>query len=397
MRSSPFARIRTAARTLPLTFDSNPDLLHAVLLGYGVVDWVTRGTFIGERRVYASPQVDDIFIDNQRWTPSVACGTDPETTTTTVRMTGDDLAAVMDWQGTRNLEPTTAGLRLTMAFNGEGTTGIYRHDSLTLRAGALGSAFLWVNHTYDHELLDSMDYGGTLNEIRLNNDVAGDLGFAAYSPKNLVTPNISGLKNPAALQAAADAGVRYVVSDTSQPGYANPAPNIGIYNPLQPSILMIPRRPNNLFYNVAAPADWVAEYNCLYRGYWQRDLSYEEILDFESHQLAMHLLRGENDPWMFHQANLVAYDGRHTLLTDLLDRALDEYNGYMNLPVVSPTMDELGAAIAARMKRRSAHVTATLQPGQSITVVSDKAVTVPITGVFVDGAETYGGTLDRLD
>jgi regulation of enolase protein 1 (concanavalin A-like superfamily) len=376
---------------LSLTFDSNPDLLHAVLLGYGIVDWVTRGTFIGERRVYASPQVDDLFIDNQRWTPSVACGTDPETTTTTVRMTGDDLSAVLNWQRARNLEPATAALRLTLAFNGEGTTGIYRHDTLTSRAAALQSDFLWVNHTFDHELLDSMDYGGTLNEIRLNNDIAAAMGFTVYSPRNLVTPNISGLTNPQALQAAADAGVRYIVSDTSQPGYGNPAPNIGIYNPLQPSILMIPRRPNNLFYNVATPADWLAEYNCIYRGFWQRDLSYDEILDFESHQLLKHLLRGENDPWMFHQANLVAYDGARTLLTDLLDRTLEAYNGYVNLPIVSPTMDELGGAIASRMKRRSAQVSATLQPGRSISVVSDKAVTVPITGVFVEGSEMYGG------
>lgn len=34
--------------TLMQTFDGNPNLLHSVLLGYGLVNWATRGLFIGE-------------------------------------------------------------------------------------------------------------------------------------------------------------------------------------------------------------------------------------------------------------------------------------------------------------------------------------------------------------
>src|SRR5918912_4006956 len=120
---------------------------------------------------------------------------------------------------------------------------------------------------------------------------------------------------------------------------------------------MIPRRPVNLFYNVAAPADWAAEYNCLYRSFFGRDLTYNEILNFVSDQLLPYLLMGENDPWMFHQTNLVAYDGKHTLLTDLLDRTIAKYNGYLTWPVISPSMDTLGRSIDARMKRQAASFT----------------------------------------
>jgi hypothetical protein len=49
---------------LALTFDSNPYLLHTMLLSYGVVNWVTNGLFIGERHVYVSPQIDDLFLEN---------------------------------------------------------------------------------------------------------------------------------------------------------------------------------------------------------------------------------------------------------------------------------------------------------------------------------------------
>jgi hypothetical protein len=225
----------------------------------------------------------------------------------------------------------------------------------------------------------------------MNNDIARQLRLSNYSTTSVVTPNISGLRDAQVMQAAADAGIRYVVSDTSQPGQNNPTPNVGIYNWMQPKILMIPRRPVNLFYNVATPADWTSEYNCLYRGFFGRDLTYQEILDFNSNQLLPYLLRGENDPWMFHQPNLVAYDGRHSLLTDLLDATLAKYNGYFTLPILSPSMDTLGKSIEARMKLQSAQVTATLQPGVSLTLTSTADVTVPITGLAVAGAETYGG------
>ena len=73
------AAIRTfpdGRKNLAMTFDSNPYLLHTMLLSYGVVNWVTGGVFIGDRHVYASPQVDDVFIDNTHWVGgSTACGT----------------------------------------------------------------------------------------------------------------------------------------------------------------------------------------------------------------------------------------------------------------------------------------------------------------------------------
>jgi regulation of enolase protein 1 (concanavalin A-like superfamily) len=376
---------------LAFTFDSNENLVHAIVLGYGVINWVTRGIFIGERHIFASPQIDDLFIDNDRWSPSVPCGTDPETTGVNVRMTGDDFNAVAAWQRARNRAPATAGVRLTWPFSGVGTSGIYGGDTLTAAAKAGQGDFLWVNQTYRHDYLDAMSYAATLDDIRLNGEVAIAMGFSTYNMANLVTPHISGLRNPAVLQAAADAGVRFVVTDASKPGYDNPSPNAGIYSALVPSILMIPRRATNLFYNVTAPAEWVAEYNCLYRSYWNRDLSYDEILTVESDRLTMHLLRGENDPWMFHQPNAVAYDGRHTLLTDLLDRAFDSYAGYFNLPILSPPMDVLGQAMAARMKRLASEVRAILLPGRSITFTSNRPVTVPVTGLFVPGAEVYGG------
>ena len=381
---------------LALTFDSNAFSMQTLLFGYGLVNWATRGLFLGERHVYLSPQIDDVFIDDERWLAGTACslvGKDrPEDQEgPTIRMTGTDLAVVGLWQTARNVQSTTAKLRLTMALNGWGTTGIYKKDTLTPASRLLSPLFYWVSHTYDHPMLDGIGYAAASAEFKMNNDVARKLKLSNYSTTSLVTPNISGLKDAEVMQAALDAGVKYVVTDTSQPGQDNPRPNLGIYNWMQPRILMIPRRPVNLFYNVSTPADWTSEYNCLYHAFFGRDLTYAEILDFVSGQLLPYLLRGENDPWMFHQPNLVAYDGRHTVLTDLLDATLAKYNGYFTLPIVSPTMDALGQSVDARTRLAAAHVTATVQPGVALTLTSDAAVTVPITGMAIAGAESYGG------
>jgi hypothetical protein len=381
---------------LALTFDSNRYSLQTLLFGYGIVNWATRGVFVGERKIYMSAQVDDVLIADDRWLDGTSCslvgkdlsanGTGP-----TVRMTGTDMLAAAAWQIAKNRQPTTANLRMTMAINGWGATGIYRRDTLTPIARWVSPLFYWVSHTYDHPTLDGMGYAAAKAEFTMNNDIARQLRLFNYSATSAVTPNISGLRDAEVMQAALDAGVRYVVTDSSQPGQDSPTPNVGIYNWMQPQILMIPRRPVNLFYNVSTPAEWTSEYNCIYRDFFGRDLTYQEILDFNSNQLLPYLLGGENRPWMFHQSNLVAYDGRRSLLSDLLDATLAKYNGYFTLPILSPSMDALGRSIEARMKLQSAQVTATLQPGVSLTLASNADVTVPVAGLAATGAETYGG------
>ncbi|MGH2480947.1 MAG: hypothetical protein ACRDHW_14935, partial [Ktedonobacteraceae bacterium] len=77
--------------TLSLTFDSNPNLIHNIVLSYGLINWLTRGLFLGQRHVYMSPQVDDVFIDDSDWQTSTVCGTDPDLTGFTYRINSNDL------------------------------------------------------------------------------------------------------------------------------------------------------------------------------------------------------------------------------------------------------------------------------------------------------------------
>jgi hypothetical protein len=391
------AAIRThpdGRETLSLTFDGNPDLIHTIVLGYGLVNWVTNGLFLGERHIYMSAQIDDIFIEDSDWLPTTPCGTDVDDTGASYRISGSDLQAVINWQNARRSEGISAQTRLTMAFNGCGAAvgEDSGPDTLTQTALSTQAMFYWVNHTYGHANLDEVDYATANVEIQQNNALVWEtLRLTNYSLATMVTPDVSGLTNPDFLQAAYDDGVRYLVTDSSMSGYDNPSPNTGIYNTFRSEILMIPRRPTNLYYNVSTPQGWVAEYNCIYQDHWEGPLTYAQILDAESQTLLAYLLKGDIDPWMFHQSNLRAYDGTHTLLGDLLDLTLQKYSTYYNLPIVNKTMDALGRTVADRMQYNAAGVSASIVPGVSITLTAQKAATVPVTGLTSTGCEVYGG------
>ena len=80
---------------LVLTFSQSPTALHTLGLAYGVVSWVTRGLFIGERHVYLSPQLDDFFLASVIY----------PVTGTTYRCTAADLQAFASWQNARSGRP----------------------------------------------------------------------------------------------------------------------------------------------------------------------------------------------------------------------------------------------------------------------------------------------------
>lgn len=376
------ASLPDGRENLALTFDGNPHLVHSIALSHGVVGWVTRGLFLGYRRVFIGVQVDDLFLDNDIWNL-------PETET--FRITGKDLEFIAKWQGQAQGSLHSPDFRLDLAYNGLGTVaGEYPGDTLTPTARKLAPEFKWISHTFTHPYLDTMDYASVSEEISANLRVATQLKLERFSAKNLVTPNITGLYNLEAMRAAYDQGVRYVVSDTSMPGQGMSIPNAALRNFVLPEMLMIPRRPTNLFYNVSTPEQWTGEYNTLYRSYWGRDLLYEEILEEESHMLLRYLLKGELAPWMFHQANLRDYAKERSLLTDLLDRTFEKYRALYKLPLLSPPMDVLGQHAERRLAYSEAQVSTRLLPGQALLLTSSKDIVVPVTGATLSCSERYG-------
>src|SRR5581483_9263561 len=348
-------------------------------LAYGLINWVTKGLFVGERHVFLSAQVDDVFIPNFITTGGI------------YRMTGSDLYQIRAWQQATRARPTTQAFRLDLAFNGIGSVSNSDTDTLVPVAAVTQSEFKWISHTYSHLELDDVSYSQSRSEIRRNNERAEQLSLRNYSPASLVTPGHTGLENPQFLRAARTTGVRYLVADSSREGYRNPSPNAGIYNRYQPGLLMIPRHPTNLFSNVSTPDEWLKEYYSTHRFVVKQDLTYAELLNAENQVLLRYLLKGDVSTLMFHQANLRAYDGIHTLLGDLLDRTIEKYEQVFTLPILSPTMDELGERVAARMQYNKAGVRATLVGNRWVTLYTDAAATIPVTGLRTGEAEFYGG------
>lgn len=398
-------------QNIAMTFDSNQYQTHNQLLNYGVINWVAKGLFLGERHVFLAAQNDDILIPDDLWDPKVLT-----TTNAIYRMTGDDLRNLAKWQGTVNTHPTTQFVKMQYAFNGIGSTTEYepsasalpiatkspllallyallkplgtQNNSLTAALRQNQSSFMFINHTWDHTNLDATTYAETLAELKQNIDQARMMGFSNFSPKNLVTPDVSGLRNTEALRAMVAAGVKNMVSDTSRPGENNPFPNVGNPNWTYPNDLyMIARYPTNLFYNVGTPTEWASEYNFLYRNYWAtqgwtRDMTYGEILDKESDVLLGYLISGNINPIMFHQTNTRFYDGVHSTQTDLLDRLFQKYDALYNIPILSLQMDDIGTRMRDRGTFRNSGVTATYTPStKKITISTKTAAVVPVTGL----------------
>ena len=59
-----------------------------------LINWVTKGIFLGERHGILTPQPDDLFNVNDMWSSSLACGTSPNNTSITYRISGNVLVAL---------------------------------------------------------------------------------------------------------------------------------------------------------------------------------------------------------------------------------------------------------------------------------------------------------------
>lgn len=385
-------------QNLALTADGNQNLVHTISLGYGIANWVSKGVFLGARKIYMNPQPDDILLDNDMWNPAL------QRESGTYRLTGSDFLRAAAWQTVfRRNHPKAADVTVEFPFNGSGATGIYRNDTLTPMVRLLESQFKWLSHTYTHANLDTISYAGAMDELNRNHQIAvNTLRLKSYTRDSMIQPDVSGLNNPEYLRAAFDFGIRYIVSDTSYAAWDNPSPNAGFYSTFQPGILIIPRRATNLYYNVSTPAEWVSEYNHFYAPgglfpTWSRPLTYAEILDVESDMLLKYLLRAEADSLMFHQANMRAYDGLNSIMGDLLNAAVTKYEKLFSLPITGPSLHDSGVLMAARMKYDASGINATLRlgtgnTGNSIVLKTIKPVSAPLTGInYGSVKETYGG------
>jgi hypothetical protein len=436
----------TGQQYLALTMDNNPYLLHSLTLNYGLFNWVTKGLFLGGRKIYLSPQVDDVFIADDLYDSTISgCAPsgfliDPTTDLSlgcpTVRITGSDLSTLRNWQTALNRQSQTAKFRVSLAFNGIGAaTSNGKNtttDTLVSTATSLAKSFYWTSHTYDHENLDcynavpnSACLPATLEEsnaeIKNNVTVAQQLKLTpTFDSKSMITPEVSGLANPAFISSAYSNGLRYLISDASKDGQKPLSANTGIPNALNPNILEVPRFATNIFYNadtaaLNASGSEVDEYNHFYGPlgtsrlpngdpFFATEQTYNDIINTESNNLLMNMLRYYAFPSMYHQSNLKVYSRSKSLFTDTINATIQKFEALSNLPIISLTESSIGALLQDRMAYNASGVAAYWTPAGptgtgtlqgSITITVDKAAVITMTGVVCPSTgvtcESYGG------
>ena len=387
------------------TVDSSPYLTHALLLEYDMISWVNRGLFVGKKRAYLSAQIDDLFIADDLWVVGVG-----DLNTTELRIKGTDLTSFVAWQTARQTSlPAGSSFFTTVAFNAVGTLASEYPDAtlLAIARSATGAKLTWLNHTWDHENMDAMTRALAGSEVATNCSLGRSLRLNGLNCAELVTPDMSGLINLNAVRGMLDAGVRYVVSDTSHtaalfptnPG-DNPSFNVGRVNSLDARLYHVPRHPTSIFYDVNNSATETDEYNKIYHAYYGRDLAYSEVLDKDSAFGLFYMLQGDIDPLMFHQTNMASFATggvAHTLYGDWIDAVLTKYLALTAAPVLTLREADLGFAMQARGALNGCGVTATKVVAATTSSLELKTVgacTVPVTGLSNTSfgtVETYAG------
>ena len=296
-------------------------------------------------------------------------------------------------------------------------------DELTTSIVQNKDAFRFINHTYTHVDMDAgaglADYDFSRSEILQNRDTWTRLGLPAKAENDsvLITGEHSGLRdrrgnedpiddinypagiNTQLMQAAQDAGVRYLASDASHPTQAAEQMIPGF------NLLLLPRYPTAVFYNATTPAENTDEYNyifherfleagqdpCTIPGAICAPRTYDQILTAEADTTLRHMLSYKAWPHFFHQSNLRNYDGTgSTLLFDWLDAVFDRYEALMVLPVRSLPYYEIGKRTEQRLVARSAGARGTINLTTNVvTLLSDSPATASVTGVA--GGQLYGG------
>lgn len=307
-------------------------------------------------------------------------------------------------------------------------------DELTQAVIDTKDSFRFLNHTLTHRDMytsSGATYDIAYTEIAENLDVWQALGLPGFDreSKTLVTGNHSGLEdtessnaespvytpfpdglNTELMEAVTDLGIEYFASDSSRVNQA-----VESYIP-GTNILMLPRYPTQLYYNVTTPESLVDEYNYIYHdSYVERGIdpcsepaavctpkTYQEVLEFEANRTLLHMLTYKAWPHYFHVTNLENYGNGATLQFDWLKAVAKKYNEYIKLPVKNLDFYAIGEQTKNKLNVRLANVTGYWDKETgTVSISANDNVKVSVTGI--QSGELYGDqkivttTVDTLE
>ncbi len=396
---------------LSFFFDQATWSMHSSVVGNAWANWVTKGLYVGERRIYLSAQVDDLFLTTEMWDP--AKNMNSQDGTRTYRTTPTDLEHFVQWQTNFKTSLPLGSTYLTeMAFNGIGVDDratLPDSQSLYDKSRSYIDNFLWVSHTYSHLNLNQLSYEVVASEVVKNRTFANQFftnNLSKFSTASVVTPEISGLFSSNAIRAMLENGIKSVVGDNSRAELKAANPYEGLYTTVAKNnydgLYIVPRNATEIYYDTSTPEELVSEYNARYATFWGRSLTFSEIVNLESEKAARELLAFKHDSFMFHQTNLRSFDlpnaPRNSLVGHWLDSVAKETTRYSRLPILTEGLDKLAEISVARTKLNGCGVTAKMKlisrKSTSISAISTGNCVLPITGISYSNAtsrtEKYG-------
>jgi hypothetical protein len=410
--------------------------IYTRLLAHGMLNWVTKGVYLGMHRNYFRIDIDDVFLANDRWDP--ATNTINPDESSNIRMKTSDVLRAVQWQQKN-------GIQFNLLFNASGADPSGDSTSTTttaMTARAVGrppvqtkskttfvapkaavvkkapkpittklpklpkkvvdpltsallltkDQFRWTNHTFTHPEFTNADTLATLmGEVQQNVDF-GRKYKLPFDPSELVTGGHTGLQNPNMAQALDTTGVKWFGEDIS----VHPA-QYGLGGAQS-----VPRWPTGVYYNVGTFAEELDEYNFLNytvcgdgQGHGVGCLpapvtSYDQFVNNETGMILRHILDNDPRPHFVHQSNL-AEDGT---LYPVADEVLNRYRAAVNTPLVQLTEAQQGQLLQQQAAWNAAvaagRVTGTITAGRLSVTSTDPTLMVPATGVA--SGSLYGGT-----
>lgn len=346
---------------LVTTVDANFDMLHFQLLRHGMLSWVTRGVHLGFAQDDLSLHIDDVFFINARWDPETRMTLDEAVRP--IRMTEDDALQLVHWQ-------ENEGCRVDLVYNGADVEA-NPHDELHCALLGARDRFRWINHTFDHAILDDADASTIERSIEENIRFAERVGIAT-DRSELVTGAHSGLGRDVFAEAIAAAGVRWVASDASY----------GVEQEADGPALTVPRYPTGLYANAATRRELLDEDDHLHGRDRVGDAATERIrwdqyVDREATAIFRHVVGNDPRPHFFHQSNLAEERCFYTVIDEVLAR----YRRYFTTELRNPSMAEAGTLLRRQTEWRVALRAGWVsgwRTGDSVTITADVDVVVPV-------------------
>ncbi|MET0342369.1 MAG: hypothetical protein ABW252_15300 [Polyangiales bacterium] len=384
----------------------------------GILNWLTYGVHLGSERHFLAVHIDDVFMDDGRWSDEFKCtlndGCPGGQTGPSIVMKPADVDFLVAWQSRQ-------GLKLDMVFNAESYVGNlqdFGNFPLGARLLTQKSQLRWMNHTYSHYVLGCdrdiaytpykcrtdtrgqilyPDYKTSYDQVALNVNFARQAGIA-INPAEIVTGEHSGLRrppnepsdNPNLVKAFTDLNVAWAGSDNS----VEPQQRI-----VGTKTLTVPRYPMNIFYNVGTKVEETQEYNWIYgakatggsglcegkftcfapldveRGFDQT------IVPREARLGLLHMVSNDPRPHYAHQSNIT----EDRILYPVVDKILADHRRTFQawaVPLVNPTLAESGIEMRNRAdwSRGRSRVEAFVQNGAMVVNlwVSGSSTTLPV-------------------